>query len=332
MAAAFILLWGDDTFQIQAAERHLSETLVDPAWEAMNLTCLDGATTSFREAIALASTFPFGPGGRLVVVRECPYFAEAVPAADADPSPAWQELLAGLLRGLPDNCHLLFEVPRAISAQAKFLHQRIPSMDLQALQLNHGFDTRADVTWLQEQVRAMQLPMNQDLVAHFFKRVGPDRHRQVQELRKLAAYAGSEPMTREMLTLIVCPHEPDVFGVLDAIGARDAAGAVLQLRRLLTGEPGIKILAAMATMLRRVLWYLLLSERGLGAEAIAKETKVKPGSVLFQLRKYPGWTSRELAHALELLLETDLALKHGSGRAREQILLEGVVTRLASRV
>lgn len=330
MLASFILAWGDDTFQLQAAEKHLCDTLVDPGFAAMNLTVLDGAVAPLAEALGAARTFPFGPGARVVVVRDCSYFPQA-PTAGNEPNEDWQYLLDVLREGLPPTCHLIFVVPRGIAAVAKFLKEQAPTVDTRGFQLPQSFQDKGDMTWLTEQVRNMGLAMDPDLVAAFFRRVGPDRHRQVNELKKLRTYAGGARLTRELMGAIVSAQDPDVFAVLDAIGSRDAAVAVLQLRRLLATEPALKILAAMSTMVRRVLQYKVLSDKGLNVDAIARELKVKPGGVGMQLRKYPGWTTHEFTRAVELLLETDVALKTGSGRAREALLLESLIVRLATR-
>ena len=68
------IIWGDD----EAATTHeiniLIDRLIDPSWNSINLTRLDGSNIEQAiQALEEARTPPLGNGRRLVILRKSPF-------------------------------------------------------------------------------------------------------------------------------------------------------------------------------------------------------------------------------------------------------------------
>ncbi|MBM3276147.1 MAG: hypothetical protein FJZ00_13420, partial [Candidatus Sericytochromatia bacterium] len=116
-------LHGEDAFSLSAEEKRLTTDLVSAQWRSVNLTVFDGQTARISEVINAARTPSFF-GDRLVVVRDCPWFAPGArkkkddPEAEANhvPDSGSSKVLVDLLKeGLPAGCNLLLVAPKAIN-------------------------------------------------------------------------------------------------------------------------------------------------------------------------------------------------------------------------
>lgn len=324
--APLMLLWGEDSFAIKAAEDSLIARVVDPGFASMNLNILEGPATAPSQAVSAAATMPFGPGGRLVLVRDCPYFS-AGKFEGADEVEVLEEIAA---KGLPPGCHLVFSVHKNIDkrlAQTKAILGKAAVIEFPALK---PWEDRAIVDWLMEQARGRGIKLGTDLAQELVASLGTDRWQLGNELSKLETYANGEPITHEMVRILAAPGESDVFGVLESISRRRPLEAVAQLRKMLVSEAALKILATMATMMRGWLHVKLLAEQGMNADAIAKAQGAKSTfKIKKDLESARSWTSYQLQEALSLLLEADTALKTSSGKSNEALHLESLIVRLA---
>ena len=74
MESPILVLYGEDTYSLKQAEQELVDRLVDPGFASLNLNVIEGTTTPPSQVVSAALTMPFGPGARVVLVRDCPYF------------------------------------------------------------------------------------------------------------------------------------------------------------------------------------------------------------------------------------------------------------------
>lgn len=324
--APFILLWGDDTYALKAAEEALVARIVDPGFASLNFNLLEGPATAPSQAVAAAGTMPFGPGGRLVIVRDCPYFSAGKFTGDDEV----EALADALEKGLPPACHLVFSVPRGIDKRLAQTKAILAKAEVREFSLGKSWDDRPAIEWLMNEARTDGIKLGNDVAQALVSALGSDRWRLRNELSKLAAYAGGAPIGVEMVALLSPPGETDVFAVLQAIAERKPVEAIARLRKLLVTEAALKLLSTMATMMRGWLQTKLLAERGMNADAIAQALGAKSTfKIKKDLEQCRNWSSGQLRRALALLLEADVALKTGSGRGKEALQLEQLLVQLA---
>lgn len=324
---AILLLSGEDTYSLRASEEALIAEVVDPGFVAMNLNLLDGATTAPSQAIASAATMPFGPGGRLVIVRDCPYFS----SAKFDGAGEIGALIDLFDKGLPGGCHLVFSVPRGLDKRLNQTKAALSKGAVREFPLAKPWEDRAVVDWLMTEAREREIRLGNDVAQALVSSLGTDRWKLGTELSKLGTYAAGTPITLETLAILASPGETDVFEMLKAVADRKPVDAVTRLRRLLVTEASLKVLATMATMMRSWLQVKVLSEQGMNAEAIAQALGAKSSSKTKKdLEQCRQWSSRQLQKALVLLLDADTALKSTSGRASEVLQLERLLVQLTA--
>lgn len=321
------LLWGEDAYSLKAAEDTLIAAIVDPGFQSLNLNVLEGATAMPSQVAAAAATMPFGMGGRLVLVRDCPYFSAGKFAGQDE----IQALIDLIDKGLPPGSHLVLSVSGNIDKRLTQTKAIVAKVDAREFPTAKPWEERPQaVEWLMGQAREQGSKLGNDVATAMVNSLGCDRWKLEAELMKFAAYANGAPITLEMVTLLGAPGETDVFAVLKAISERRPVEAVARMRKLLVTEAALKVLAAMATLMRAWLTVKLLAERGMSADAIAQSLGKKPGKIRNDLESCRGWTSRQLQTALSLLLETDVALKSGSGRHYEALQLELLLVKLTA--
>jgi len=156
-----------------------------------------------------------------------------------------------------------------------------------------------------------------------------------REAEKLAAYAGGQPVTQEMVEALVAPH-PDAkaYELADAIVRADAARAYDLLQDLATGEDPTAPIVIQVQLTNR--FRSLALAQGLGpdpsTDAVAAATGVKgyPARILAeQARAVPsGAAQRAVARLAALELDLRVSELARLGRSRddgERLVLEAAV-------
>jgi DNA polymerase III delta subunit len=132
------------------------------------------------------------------------------------------------------------------------------------------------------------------------------------ELRKLATYAGEEPIGVEDVEALTTDTRPaSVFAITNAIDRREPAAAAEALRRALAeGQPGLRILASLSGRVSDLIVARDLAARKTPPAEIAKRVGRGNTRVAERLvdaaRRYRG---EELEQMLIGLFEADLAIK-----------------------
>ena len=194
---------------------------------------------------------------------------------------------------------------------------------------NSGFV--ADI--LDKEAKARGLRLERGAAAHIAARCGSDIAQLLGELEKCALCAGlSSPITPAVIDEMTRPALGDtIFDLTDAIGERSAGKAISTLRELLErGEAPERLMSTVTGNLRQLLQARALLDAGLTLDAGAAR-KIKPElsaqlpkegrDNLLQALANQSWLARrlatsarrfslpQLARALELALEADLAMK-----------------------
>ncbi len=300
------LFHGDDAFAIAEARKKLEDAVLDPAWRDFNLTFL-GPEASAGQAVSAVTTVPFGPGSRMVVVKDPPYLS----GKSEDPGVA--DLEALLERGMPPNAHLLFLTPKADS-RLKLIKAIAAKGAVREFGTAKEWQRAEQLgPWVEQLAQEHQRRIARDAVTALLEATNGDRYRIQREIEKLtvAAPAGAT-ISVALVHELVAEGEGATFALTDALARRDAGAALVALgNRLVTQHP-LQILAMIVTIMRGWAKIKGLQEQGLNAQQIAKEIKSNSDfKVRKDLEALRGWRAAQLEAALEALLEVDLAVKEG---------------------
>jgi DNA polymerase III subunit delta len=315
-------LHGDDEFLKEEALRLLIEAAVDQATRDFNLDQRKGADVDAAALAALLATPPMMAERRVVVVRDAPGLRKdskrALEAYLESPVPDMLVLLTApadakdekvlMERAVSVNCKPLtgVQVPKWISARAeKHLGTTITSAALDLLQATVG----SDLTEL------------------------------ALALDKLAAYCNGQPIDEGAVSAVVGVNREETPGrLLDAVAMRDSALAVTLIPAVLR-QPKTGAVPMVMALTTQTLALAIRNTREFPASRQRDEyySLLKRGSsnltgrawgetIDSWMRANGKWSTDDLDHALEVLLQADLSLKTSRVSSDEQILASAVLS------
>lgn len=174
--------------------------------------------------------------------------------------------------------------------------------------------------YVEQEIRRRGLRFTRDALDQLLEEVGQDLRRLMGEVDKLEAWAeGRSEITGEDVAAVLGHGLGQPLYLLsDAFAARDAPKTLELVERLLgDGEPGVLLLSAMHRSLRQVRAAVALREAAvpkpqIGARLLPPHMQFKLDALLEASRR---WSERDLARAVGILEQADLAVKQGASSA-----------------
>jgi len=314
------LLWGDDEAARNRAVETLIEQQIDPAWQALNLSRLDGNEASqAAQALDESRTPPFGSGARVVVLQRSPFcnqcpadLASQFEASLALVNPACQLLLVNSAK--PDA---RLRTTKALQQQIKAGKAHEQSFALPAI-----WDGAGQVELVARSARDLGHVLEPGAAELLAEAIGSDSARLASELDKLSLFAASQSggggpasISREAVAALVGGRSISALAVGDALLAGNPAEALALLDALLeANEPALRLVASLSSQIRGWLWVALLERAGERDPAvIAKAAGIGNPKRIFVMRKQiRGKTPELLLNLLSQLLDVEASLKRGT--------------------
>jgi DNA polymerase-3 subunit delta len=310
------LIHGDDHGRI-AERRARLRALAESESGSGGVELFEG-DASTPEAVALAlSAMTFAMGRRFLVIDGVERWKDAEVA----------ETLVPALRAMPPDTTVAFFAREDGRAKA-------PAKLAAAVQ-KAGGDVAAEMTlkprelprWAVAEAAklglTLELPGAQALVAH----VGERQQRLLRELEKLALEHG--PGARigvEEVDAVAAPSaERQVWGLVDALVARDAPGATrafLELRA--QGETLPRLVPLMARRVRDVLAIATRLEAGESPAQVKGSLKMSPWAADQRIKEARGTDVEALQRTLEELAELELSSRGNTELAEETAALRAI--------
>lgn len=234
------LFYGDDQFSISQAVRSLRGQYPDPATADLNVERFDGSSLNLGSLEEVVCSAPFLAERRLVIVDD---IGQLTKRKDS------RERLLQLLPDVPPSTALLLIDHLDLSRRNALdqYKQRSPLYRWAVAEENHAHalaksfvqpQGAAFVRWLQENCDRLGGQIEPHAAQLLAQSVADDPYLGHQELRKLLDYVDyARPITEEDVRRLTPLYgQPDIFAMVDAVGARDARGALSHLHRLLSDE------------------------------------------------------------------------------------------------
>ncbi len=304
------LYWGDDEAARQRALAAQLESLVDPAWAAINLSRLDGADpVQAARALEEARTPPFGAGARVVVLQRSP-FCQACPAELATQLEAALELI-------PADGHLFLVSEGKPDARLRTTKRLRAVAEERSFTLPPVWDGAGQIERVESAARERGLALAPEAAEALAEAIGSDGLRLASELEKLALHAGSAtgPITAQAVAALIGGQVTSSLAVGDALLDQRPAEAIALVEALReANEPALRIVAALASQIRGWLWVCLLERSGeQDVAVIAKAAGIGNPKRIYVMRKQiRGRTPEQLLALLRRLLDVEAALKRGA--------------------
>ncbi len=320
----------------------LKKKLGEPDIAGLNYTVFD-ATAQLRDIQAAADAMPFLTEKRLVVARNWLTRARSAPKSKT-PHPKSNDPIAQLAAYLPD----VPEHTGLVFAEDDTLPATHPILKLAQDKSKGGFVKLFELPddparWINARARLkggeISRPAAQRLAAKIHRGNKNDRDHFAEdsqlylrkldtELDKLVAYANGRPIEeRDVETLVSDEQVADMFGFVDAIGARDGAAALRILRGVLgRGEQPLIALTMIARQ-TRLLIQAKENDRLAPAE-MAQALGLHPFVAEKVARQARNFSMTQLERAHIAVMETDLAIK--TGRMEDIVALDVLVAELCA--
>jgi DNA polymerase-3 subunit delta len=310
------LLYGPDEYSrseaLAALKAQLPSDLAD-----LNISTLEGRRLKLDTLVSACEAFPFLAERRLVIVQDLLKHQKAGKERD--------ELRAYLER-VPPTCDLVFVEREDVDKRGAVFNYLKKTAEVREFVPKEGAEL---LRWLNERAAALGAKLDSSAAQRLVSYIGGDGRTLVNELGKLASYAGrGGRITDDAVELLVQDgQEQNLFAFVDELSARRRGAALQSLRRLFSdGQAATYILFMVARQLRILLGVKELAAQRLRPDDIASRLGQRPFVVRKALDQARGFSDAELAELHDRVLELDHASK--TGRIEAETGLELLVAEL----
>ena len=241
-----------------------------------------------------------------------------------------REQYAAILSDIPDYCCVLFvydTVEFKINGTMKKLaaavkeHAQIVSFGKQS--------ERSLCAWITRHFRAHGKSVTDELCQYLIFRTDGLMTTLGGEIDKIAAYQEGEAITRGAIDAVVIPAlNAQTFDISDAVVNRDFEKALFKLQELYAMQTDpIAVLGAIGAQLRRLYYARVILSAGGGQKELMELTGLKSYPAGLTMTAARRVTDGFCQRAIELALDTDIAMKTSAGEQEQ--LLELLIVRLA---
>jgi DNA polymerase-3 subunit delta len=307
----------------------LTAALGDASAASLNTSTFDGRV-ELPALMAAAESVPFLSERRLVIVRGLLARGGDAESGGRRSRGDADEALVAYLEKVPPSTDLVFLEPEPPpkGAVLRAIEKLVASKQA-VIVVEQPLDERGAVDFLRGLAQEFGARVEGEAAMALVGAIGLDRRALRRELEKLALYAGEGGTITiaAVRELVPAADESRIFELVDAIGARNARGAVRAWRNLLrSGEDPHRMLAMVARQVR-----LLIQASELGRRPpfqLAQTLGVPPRVAAGLAQQAQAWSPGALEGVLGRLVVLDRESKTGGPDVEPA--LEGLIAELVT--
>jgi DNA polymerase-3 subunit delta len=180
--------------------------------------------------------------------------------------------------------------------------------------------------WVAAEFKRLGVTADADAARALVELVGDDTVALSNEIEKLGAWAGDEPIGRAEVEQLAAPaREAAAWALTDAWGTRDLPTLLEACELALEKKEPFALAVGLASHVGRVRAAQAMAAEGLGAREIATRLKVKEFPARKAMQHAERYSRAELDAALVRLAELDAAIKGASRLSSELELLRALI-------
>jgi len=312
MTVPVYLFWGEEDLLMEEYIRKVSH-VVAPDGESWSVETYHGDEASPDEILfALASSGLFA-ARKLVVVRDAPWFKKKNKTDEDSAKEEKDAVVKQLIQYCadPNPDIVLILTARNIIKTSKLVKAIAAAGRVVEFSCPKGAEREI---WLANYFKNCGKMPEKGVCAYVSLMCGEGLGLLKGEADKLLLYAGdhSHITMADAEQVVSTSALAGVFELTDLAAARNAAGAVNILRRLLKqGEAGQMLLVMLSNQYHNMLAVKDMQKRGYSVNEIPKVLGIHPFVVKKCAQQGTRYTFRELMNALEVLLKADVDSKSG---------------------
>lgn len=325
--APVYVLYGTQTFLMdELVEEIKRQTLVESDID-FNYEHFDLNEQPLGQVIEAAETFPFLGSKRLVVASNS-FFLTAAKVQQKEEHNL--DSLEQYLDSPADFSILVLKVEQDKLDERKKIVKKLK----QAAQLCSctALNEERLVPWLKASCQELSVQMEQEAAELLIQFVGQDMSMLYNEIKKMAQYVGKQGIiTIETVRHLISKSiEQDVFALVEQVVYLRMEEAFATLHELLKRrEEPIKIVILLARQFRMLYKVKDLARQGYSSSQMSAQLRVPPFVCRLVERQSKRFSEAQLRHILDLIAETDYAIK--MGRMDKILALELLLLRIKER-
>lgn len=313
---------GEETFLLHHYLEQIKKLLLDELTESFNFHKLTSETFDVRAFADCVENLPMMADNTLVWVDEVDLFK----MAESD-----RDKIVDVISDIPDYCTVIFTYVTASWKPDKRLKKLWEAVDKHGVAVEFAKQEQRDlIPWIQRHFATHKKKIAPDLCLYLIEITGGTMTALAGEISKIAAYSGTDTVTRSGIDAVTEPVlDAVVFQMTDLMGEGNYGAALLKLRTLLKmqQEP-ILILGTIGSHFRRLSTAKTIADSGRSYSELMRLCAIKSDYVarktMSAAAKFPSEFYRRAA---ELILETDNCMKTSFDDSER--LLEVLVLQLA---
>ncbi|WP_345239783.1 DNA polymerase III subunit delta [Pontibacillus salipaludis] len=303
------LLYGTETYLIQDIQQALVKNAVPDEEQDVNLSVYDLEEVPIQEVMMDAETFPF-LGERKLLLCKNPSFLKAKPdklQIEHDVS-----VLQRYLEQPAEYSIVVFIAPyekiderKKIVKQMKKSGKVIPCQSLKEHEM---------ASWVQSLAKDLHIDIESPAIDVFIQENGTNLMSIQNELEKMALYVGEGgTITKEVADLLAAHNsQSSALKLVDAVMNQNVEKAILIYKDLeKQNEEPIALLALLASQFRLIYQTKLLQQKGYTQNQMTQQIKAHPFAIKMALGRARGFNEQQLGTIMQLLTDTDAAMKQG---------------------
>jgi DNA polymerase-3 subunit delta len=311
-------LHGEEEFRKEDAIRYVIDHAVDPSTRDFNLDQRKGAEVDAQTLASLLAMPPMMAERRVIVIRDVPSLRKDARAA-----------LDQYLNSPAADLLLVLAAP-ADAKLDKTLAQLATSVEFDAMPGSQV------PKWITSRVEKLGARITPDATALLQNAVGTDLSQLATEIDKLVAYSGPDEIDEEAVAAVVGVRREETLGnLLDAVALRNVPRALTSLTGVLQ-QPKTTAVYVVMTLTTQVLALALGKARGARSSFdYVQILKAGTSNVVGRTwgeataawaRAASHWSVTDLDHALQVLLDADVALKQSRVSSEEQVMATAILS------
>ncbi|MER3446447.1 MAG: DNA polymerase III subunit delta [Candidatus Dadabacteria bacterium] len=283
---------GNQTYLMDEAVSDLKRIVLGNSTD-FNLSLFYGDSASAKEIIDTAKTYPMLSRMRLAIVKN----VEKLPDGE------FKLMESYPLSPSPFTCLVLI-----FGAQD---NARLNALDKKGV-IFVRFDIKDVFEAIHREVKKLGCSITKEAVQSLISLVGDNMQDIHSELQRLVLFTGRGKTieVEDVEKLIQKAQSEDVFGLINAIAARDKEKAIKALLDLeTTDEEPLAILSRIGWRFRLIWRAKELIDKNVSRDAISKELKVSPGALYYIGQQAKSLSYEEIKRIIGILYEGDRMLK-----------------------
>lgn len=302
----FYIFCGEEAFLRDYYLAELTKKLSNGPAAEFNVHRFDAASIAPQALLDAVEAMPMMAERTLVRVDDVDLFKQPEGA---------REQYAAIFSDLPDYCCVLFvydTVEFKINGTMKKLAAAIRE---HAQILTFGKQSERDLcAWITRHFRAHDKTVTDDLCQYLIFRTDGLMTTLAGEIDKIAAYQQGPAITRGAIDAVVIPAlSAQTFDISDAVVKEDFETALSKLQELYAMQTDpIAVLGAIGAQLRRLFYARVILSAGGGQKELMELTGLKSYPASLTMTAARRVTDGFCQKAVELVLQTDVAMKTGA--------------------